>query len=69
MPIAKRKITKTLKLSEITKPLTLEENQKQLLSAVKRILYSSDKIDDVKSRLICSIAVSCTFDVKFCELI
>lgn len=69
VPIVKRKITKILKLSEITKPLTLEENQKQMLSAVKRILYSPDKLDEIKSRIVCSIAVNSTFDVKFCKLI
>jgi hypothetical protein len=63
----KRKIVKSLKLSEIVKPLSPEESQKQMMGAVKRILYSSDKLDDVKTRLISSIAVNSTFDVRFCK--
>lgn len=62
---SKKKIPKALKLSEVTKPLTQEEKQRHLAGAVRRILQTGQAMSAVKTRLICSVASSSTFELRF----
>lgn len=64
---SKKKIPKALKLSEVTKPLTQEERQRHLAGAVKRILQTNHSLNSVKVRLICSVAASSTFELRYCK--
>jgi len=63
----RKKIVKSLKLSEITKALSPEETHKQMLGSVQRILESGEKLDEVKTRLLSSIAVNSPFDIRYCK--
>lgn len=65
---SKKKIPKALKLSEVTKPLTQEERQRHLAGAVKRILQTNHSLNAVKIRLICSVAASSTFELRYRKL-
>lgn len=65
---SKKKIPKALKLSEVTKPLTQEERQRHMAAAVKRILQTNQCLNAAKIKLICSVAASSTFELRYSKL-
>jgi len=60
----KKKVLKALKLSEITKPLSTQERQKQMINALKRILQSDEQLTDVKCKLVASILITGSFPIR-----